>query len=345
MIYKNGAKEIAAQDGMAITFMAKFDEREGNSCHVHLSVARRPTARRVFAEQPKVFESFVAGQLAGLREITLFLAPNVNSYKRYAEGSFAPTAVAWGRDNRTCALRVVGHGAALRVENRVAGRRRQPVPRARGHDRRGPGRHRRSELALEPAFEGNAYTADKPRVPATLREARDRFAASGRRARRAFGDDVVEHYLNTRAWSSRVRGRRDRLGALPGVRAPVSLTVVEPATEAVLAELPRAGAEEADAAVARAKAALPAGGRSRRRPLAAAAPAGRRARLPARARWPCIEARNAGKPIGDARGSMGIVGRRRPATTPAPPAPTSATPSRSAAAWRSPSASRSASSR
>ena len=141
VIYKNGAKEIAAQDGMAITYMAKFDEREGNSCHVHLSV-RETDGTPLFSEQPKVFESFVAGQLAGLREITLFLAPNVNSYKRYAEGSFAPTAVAWGRDNRTCALRVVGHGAGAARGEPGAGRRRQPLPRAGGHDRLGARRHR-----------------------------------------------------------------------------------------------------------------------------------------------------------------------------------------------------------
>jgi glutamine synthetase len=193
VIYKNGAKEIAAQDGMAITYMAKFDEREGNSCHVHLSV-RETDGTPLFSEQPKVFESFVAGQLAGLREITLFLAPKVNSYKRYAEGSFAPTAVAWGRDNRTCALRVVGHGAGLRVENRAPGGDVNPylalaamiASGLDGIDR---------ELALEPAFEGNAYKADKPRVPSTLREARDEFAGS-RLAREAFGEDVVGHYLN-----------------------------------------------------------------------------------------------------------------------------------------------------
>src|SRR5437588_3693853 len=120
VIYKTGAKEIAAQDGMAITYMAKFDEREGNSCHIHLSL-QRADGTPLFGEDSVVFEHFVAGQLTALRELTLFLAPNVNSYKRYAVGSFAPTAVAWGRDNRTCAMRVVGHGPSLRVESRVAG--------------------------------------------------------------------------------------------------------------------------------------------------------------------------------------------------------------------------------
>jgi glutamine synthetase len=192
-IYKNGAKEIAAQDGMALSFMAKFDEREGNSCHIHLSV-RAADGSPVFANDAGLFESFVAGQLACLRELTLLYAPNVNSYKRYAEGSFAPTAVAWGRDNRTCSMRVVGHGPGLRVENRVPGADVNPylalsamiAAGLHGID---------TGLELEPPFEGNAYASDKPRVPDTLQEARDLFAASDV-AREAFGPEVVDHYLN-----------------------------------------------------------------------------------------------------------------------------------------------------
>ena len=192
-IYKNAAKEIASQEGMALTFMAKFNEREGNSCHVHLSL-REAGGGVLFGDQPELFDRFVAGQLACLRELTLCLAPNVNSYKRYAQGSFAPTAVAWGHDNRTCALRVVGHGPSLRVENRVAGGDVNPylaiaamiTSGLHGID---------NELPLEPAFEGNAYTADKPQVPSTLLQARELFAASDV-AREAFGADVVAHYLN-----------------------------------------------------------------------------------------------------------------------------------------------------
>jgi glutamine synthetase len=192
-IYKNAAKEIASQEGMAITFMAKYDEREGNSCHIHLSL-RREDGGILFADEPNVFESFVAGQLACLREMTLMLAPNVNSYKRYAEGSFAPTAVAWGRDNRTCSLRVVGHGPSLRVENRVPGGDVNPYLALAAMI--ASGLHGiEAGLELEPAFEGNAYTADKPRVPATLLQARQLFAASDV-ARDAFGEDVVAHYLN-----------------------------------------------------------------------------------------------------------------------------------------------------
>ena len=125
-IYKNGAKEIADQHGKSLTFMAKFDEREGNSCHIHISL-RGTTDRRVFADpddphgMSTMFRSFIAGQLATLRELTLFYAPNINSYKRFVDGSFAPTAIAWGMDNRTCALRVVGHGHGMRMECRAPG--------------------------------------------------------------------------------------------------------------------------------------------------------------------------------------------------------------------------------
>src|SRR3954449_6990244 len=120
VIYKNGAKEIAAQEDMAISFIAKYNQAEGNSCHIHISI-RGDDGTPVFAEQPEVFDRFLAGLLGGMRELTLFYAPNINSYKRFQPGSFAPTAVAWGNDNRTCSLRVVGHGSAKRVENRLPG--------------------------------------------------------------------------------------------------------------------------------------------------------------------------------------------------------------------------------
>jgi glutamine synthetase len=192
VIYKNGAKEIADQQGMAITFMAKYDEREGNSCHIHLSL-QRDDGTPLFADDDAAFERFLAGQLACLEELSLLYAPNINSYKRFAAGSFAPTAVAWGADNRTCALRVVGHGPSRRVECRLPGADVNPylaisamiASGLHGID---------EELALEPAFEGNAYASDKPRVPGTLREARDAFAASAV-AREAFGAAVVDHYL------------------------------------------------------------------------------------------------------------------------------------------------------
>jgi glutamine synthetase len=195
-IYKNGAKEIAAAQGMAITFMAKLDEREGNSCHIHFSLAEDsnpPTP--LFVRDDALFKSFLAGQLACLREMTLMFAPHINSYKRFAAGSFAPTTVAWGNDNRTCSLRVVGHGAGKRFENRVGGADLNPylalsaiiASGLHGID---------AGLELEPALEGNAYAAsERPRLPETLRDARELFASSDI-AREAFGQEVVAHYLN-----------------------------------------------------------------------------------------------------------------------------------------------------
>jgi glutamine synthetase len=193
VIYKTGAKEIAAQDGLALTFMAKFDEREGNSCHIHCSLAG-DDGESVFAGDERTFHHFVAGQLACLRELTLLFAPHVNSYKRFAAGSFAPTAVAWGHDNRTCSMRVVGHGPGLRVENRLPGADVNPYLALSAMI--AAGLHGiENELELEPPFEGNAYESDKPRVPKNLYEARDLFAAS-EVARDAFGQEVVDHYLN-----------------------------------------------------------------------------------------------------------------------------------------------------
>jgi glutamine synthetase len=192
-IYKNGVKEIAALEGMSVTFMAKFDEREGSSCHIHFSLADQDGP--LFERDRALFHSFLAGQLAALRELTLLLAPNVNSYKRFAAATFAPTAVAWGNDNRTCALRVVGHGPSLRFENRVGGADLNPYMALSGLIAAGLHGVEHS-LELEPVFEGNAYDApEKPRVPGTLREARDLFAQSAL-AREAFGEDVVDHYVN-----------------------------------------------------------------------------------------------------------------------------------------------------
>jgi glutamine synthetase len=195
-IYKNGAKEIADAHGKSLTFMAKYNEREGNSCHIHLSV-RGTDGSAVMAEgqgMSKLMEHWIAGLLHTMREMTLFFAPNINSYKRYVEGSFAPTAVAWGHDNRTCSLRVVGHGAGLRVENRVPGGDVNPYLAVAAIIAGGL-YGIENELELEPMFTGNAYESDKPRVPSTLRDAATLFDASAI-ARAAFGDAVVNHYLN-----------------------------------------------------------------------------------------------------------------------------------------------------
>ncbi|GAA4595428.1 glutamine synthetase family protein [Planotetraspora phitsanulokensis] len=198
VIYKNGAKEIAAQEGSSITFMAKPNQREGNSCHIHISL-RDSEGHPVMAGAgphglSKVGEHFIAGQLAALRELTLFYAPNINSYKRYVPGSFAPTAVKWGIDNRTCSLRLVGHGPSLRVENRVPGGDVNPYLAVSALIAAGL-RGIEEELPLEAPFAGNAYAAGAETVPGTLRDALPLWEGSDL-AEAAFGKDVVEHYAN-----------------------------------------------------------------------------------------------------------------------------------------------------
>ncbi|MDT0330563.1 glutamine synthetase family protein [Nocardiopsis lambiniae] len=195
-IYKNGAKEIAAQEGMSITFMAKPNDREGNSCHIHISL-RDDHGAPVLAEGDGLSEvgrHFLGGQLAALREFTLLLAPNINSYKRYVPGSFAPTAVAWGHDNRTCALRLVGHGPSLRVENRVPGGDVNPHLSVAALIAAGL---YGIENRIEPGepFGGNAYSSGLPTVPTTLREALELWEG-GDLAREVFGEEVVAHYAN-----------------------------------------------------------------------------------------------------------------------------------------------------
>ncbi|MEO3975313.1 glutamine synthetase family protein [Streptomyces sp. CAU 1734] len=198
-IYKTGAKEIAAQEGYSLTFMAKYNEREGNSCHIHLSLTDAD-GDNVMADagapdgMSPVMRHFLAGQLAALRDFSLLYAPNINSYKRFQPGSFAPTAVAWGADNRTCALRVVGRGRSMRFENRLPGGDVNPHLAVAGLIAAGlHGIERKLELP-EPCA-GNAYTAGYDRVPGTLREAADLWAASPI-AGAAFGPEVVAHYTN-----------------------------------------------------------------------------------------------------------------------------------------------------
>ena len=197
-VYKTAAKEIAAAHGKAITFMAKFNEREGNSCHIHLSL-RGSDGSTVFWDdgtggRTPIYDQFIAGVLATMSDFTLMYAPNVNSYKRFADGSFAPTAVAWGHDNRTCAVRLVGHGASARMENRLPGGDVNPYL-ALAAMLAGGLHGIEQQLELEPETEGNAYVSDKPLVPRTLRDARDAFASS-EIARKVLGDEVVDHYTN-----------------------------------------------------------------------------------------------------------------------------------------------------
>jgi glutamine synthetase len=192
VIYKNGAKELAHLNGLSITFMAKPDHTWiGSSCHIHGSLWRGEEP--AFTDEA-LFGSWLAGWIAHAKELAIFLAPNVNSYKRYTAGSWAPTTLAWGEDNRTCGFRVVGHGRTRRVETRIPGGDVNPYLAfaaliASGLDG--------VERGLEPPtrLEGNAYESDAERFPHTLREAISALE-DGSFARSAFGDDVVDHYLN-----------------------------------------------------------------------------------------------------------------------------------------------------
>lgn len=217
VIYKNGAKEIAALAGRAITFMAKWSVDEcGSSCHLHSSLwsADGGTPLSWSLEAPdhmsEPFRHWVGGLLAGARELALCFAPYVNSYKRYVAGSWAPTAIAWGRDNRTCGLRVVGHGPSFRVESRIPGADCNPYVAYAATIAAGLHgiEHR---LDPGPAFEGNAYeAAGLPRIPTSIVEAIDLFAAS-ELARTAFGPEVHHHLLNTarQEWEAFARAVTD----------------------------------------------------------------------------------------------------------------------------------------
>ncbi|WP_426363012.1 glutamine synthetase family protein [Streptomyces sp. E-08] len=197
-VYKTGAKEIAAQEGCSLTFMAKYNEREGNSCHIHLSLQDADGHNVMAGDDPhgmsETMRHFLAGQLAALRDFSLLYAPNINSYKRFQPGSFAPTAVAWGHDNRTCSLRVVGHGRSTRFENRLPGGDVNPYLAVAGLVAAGlHGIEQR--LELPPPCTGNAYNAEYAHVPTTLREAAELWDTS-EIAKAAFGAEVVAHYRN-----------------------------------------------------------------------------------------------------------------------------------------------------
>jgi glutamine synthetase len=200
-IYKNGAKEIANQHGQAITFMAKPDHTWiGNSCHIHSSLWSPDASHSLFVTEnghgpSPAFNGYLGGLAAHMRELSIFVAPNINSYKRYASESWAPTTLAWSYDNRTCGFRIVGHGNGFRVESRIPGADANPylafaamiAAGLQGID---------DGLDAPPKFEGNAYADESlPRVPSTLREAIDELEKSTM-ARATLGDEVVDHYLN-----------------------------------------------------------------------------------------------------------------------------------------------------
>jgi glutamine synthetase len=198
-VYKNGVKEIAFLNGISATFMAKPSEKDiGSSCHIHSSLVESDSEASAFVdgeEETDVFRHYLGGVRSRIRELALFVAPSVNSYKRYASESWAPTSIAWARDNRTAGFRIVGHGQSRRVECRIPGADVNPYLGyaallaagldgiARGTD---PG----------PELVGNAYAAGEAEpFPSTLREAVDLWERS-EFARAAFGEDVWAHYLN-----------------------------------------------------------------------------------------------------------------------------------------------------
>lgn len=200
-VYKNGAKEIAASAGQAITFMAKYSfDDAGSSCHIHSSLWDIDTDRSVMAdadddhEMSVVFRWYLGGLLATAAELSLCFAPFVNSYKRYQPGSWAPTAIGWDTDNRTLGFRIVGHGQAMRVESRVPGADCNPYLALAATV---AGGLHGIEHRIEPPepTSGNGYTAELPRIPSTLVEAIDLFEGS-EIARTAFGDDVHFHLLH-----------------------------------------------------------------------------------------------------------------------------------------------------
>jgi glutamine synthetase len=196
-IYKTGAKEIAQQHGFALTFMAKPNDKEGNSCHIHISFRDEAGVPVMAGDRgyglSETGERIVAGMQASLRELALMYAPTINSYKRYVDGSFAPTAIAWGPDNRTCALRLVGHGPSLRVECRVPGGDVNPYLALAALIAAALDGVERPAALPEPVT-SNAYElTDVPRVPATMDEALALWTGSAL-ARKTFSDEVVEHY-------------------------------------------------------------------------------------------------------------------------------------------------------
>jgi glutamine synthetase len=204
VLYKHGAKEIAELNGVALTFMAKWNvEQAGSSFHLHSSLWDAQ-GRPIFWDESQplgmsqTFQHFLAGQLAYTSELMYFYAPFVNSYKRYREGTFAPIRLAWGHDNRTCGLRVIGEHGSLRVENRVPGADANPYLAFAATLAAGiAGIQRR--LELPEMFTGDAYEAEAhtrvPRVPGALYEAISGLEHS-QLAREAFGERVVAHYLN-----------------------------------------------------------------------------------------------------------------------------------------------------
>jgi glutamine synthetase len=202
-LYKHGVKEIALLNGVAATFMAKWTMAEaGSSCHLHSSVWNADGTESLTwdADAPQhlsdTFRWYLGGLMATAREMAWMYAPFVNSYKRYQLGSWAPTAIVWSRDNRTCGFRMVGEHTGFRVESRIPGGDANPYL-AFAATIAGGMWGIRNRIEPPEMFVGNAYEAkDVPRVPSSLHEAIEVFRGSTV-AREAFGDFVFEHLLNT----------------------------------------------------------------------------------------------------------------------------------------------------
>jgi len=191
-VFKQCLKEVAEAAGMSVTFMAKFAaDQAGSSCHIHFSLWR--DGKNAFDKHSDAFRWFLGGWLARVPDVMVFYAPTVNSYKRYVDASWAPTRLAWSNDNRTAGFRVVGQGAGTRIECRIPGADCNPYLALAASLASGL---EGIAKKLEPpkAFVGDMYAAkDLPRVPHSLQDAVDAFAKSDF-AKRAFGEEVVEHY-------------------------------------------------------------------------------------------------------------------------------------------------------
>ncbi len=215
VILKNGVKEIAWAQGKSVTFMAKWNYGlAGSSSHIHASLWDAAGKTPLFYDRKgeygmsPLMKSFVAGQLKYARDITYFLAPYINSYKRFQVGTFAPTKAIWSRDNRTAGFRLCGEETkAIRIECRIGGADLNPYLAFSALLAAGLAGIE-EKLKLPPAYSGDAYHGAKlPEVPKTLREAADAFGQS-KMLRAALGDAVVDHYVRTAEWEQFEYDRR-----------------------------------------------------------------------------------------------------------------------------------------
>jgi len=208
ILIKNAAKEIAFKHNKAVTFMAKYNKEVcGSSCHIHNSLFDKKTKKNVF-NNPKdkygmsdIFKSYVAGQIKFLSDISIFLAPNINSYKRFQDGSFAPTKSVWGIDNRTAGFRLAGHGSSIRIECRVPGADVNPYLAFAALV--GAGLYGiKNKLKLEEPYSGNIYEKKVREVPKTLNEA-IQLAKKSKLLPEIFSPDVLEHYIHAAEWEQK----------------------------------------------------------------------------------------------------------------------------------------------